>query len=241
MTTGVAVGQSRLINPLRVVQIMRLLIADDHPLLTAGLRAALRDTSCEIVGSAPDGAALLELIPRLRPDIVLTDLRMPGLSGLDILRTLRSRGDGRKVVLLTGSLDPDQAREAIELGVNGIVLKENGCTDLLTCLNAVSRGERWIDREVMQQVLDASLAGAREDRNLRSLTQREQTIARLVARGLSNKLIASQLGLTEGTVKVNLSRIYEKLAVTNRTELALLARDGSVPVRRPGRSGPNYV
>ena len=206
---------------------MRVLIADDHPVVISGIEAILRDTSYEVVGTARSGAQVLDALAPLRPDLLLLDVRMPDQGGIDVLRTLRSRGDERPVVLLTASLTDQLLMDAIELGVQGIVLKEGAQHLLVRCLDDVKAGRRWIARELLQQALEMKMnegSGASTG-GLRSLTPRERAIAGLVAHGKRNREIAGELGISEGTVKIHLHRIYEKLGVSNRTELAVLARD----------------
>lgn len=205
----------------------RVLIADDHPLMLSGIEAVLRSTDYEVVAKVRDGAAALDAIAAARPDILVLDIKMPGRSGLDVLRTLRARGDDRTVVLLTAHLDDGALMEAIQLEVNGIILKEGAETLIVTCLDHVRRGERWIERTVLQRALDVTMRdGAAPRGPLAALTPRERSIARLVGEGLRNRDVAAELGLTEGTVKVCLHRMYEKLGISNRTELAMLARGG---------------
>lgn len=197
----------------------RVLIADDHPLMLSGIEAALRMTDYEVVAKVNDGAAVLEAIELHHPDVLILDVSMPGCSGLDLLRTLKDRGDPRPVILLTASLTDGQLLEAFDLGADGILHKEVAETLLITCLDEVTAGRRWIERVLLQRALEL----ARSDRAggpLAELTERERTIARLASQGLRNKEIARELGIAVGTVKVNLHRIYEKLEVTNRTELA---------------------
>ena len=208
---------------------MRILIADDHPILLSGITAALGNSIYTIVGTADNGADVLNLVPELQPDILLMDVSMPRRSGLEVLRCLREAGDKRKIILLTGSLERNEGAQALELGVNGILLKENGSANLIKCLDAVARGERWIDRDLLQEI---SGKGKKDDDGLGMLTQREESVAALVARGHANKAISAQLGISEGTVKVHLSRIYDKLSVSSRTELALVMREGSGPPSR---------
>ena len=208
----------------------RLLIADDHPFLIAGIESVLRDTEFEIVGSVTNGQAALDAVPALRPDILLLDVAMPLRTGVDVLRTLRSRGDRHPVVLLTASLDDRELLEALELKVEGIVLKEGAQDLLLDCLRAVALGGRWIEPQLLHHALELQQNGASSS-PLSSLTPRERAISGLVAQGMRNRDIGNELGMTEGSVKVYLHRIYEKLGVNNRTELALVAQDR--PTRRP--------
>lgn len=209
---------------------IRLLIADDHPVILSGLEAIFRGTNYEIVATAPDGATVLGLLESARPDILILDERMPPPSGVDLLRELRAVGDARPVVLLTADLEDKKLLEAIELGVEGIVLKESAQSRMISCLDEVARGGRWLEPALIQQALDLKLReSASPDRGFATLSRREAAIVDLVAQGLRNREIAAQLGLTEGTVKVYLHRIYEKLEVTNRTELAILTRGAERP------------
>jgi len=204
----------------------RLLIADDHPLVLSGIENVLRDSGFEIVGLVDNGNAVLDCIATTRPDILLLDVNMPGRSGLDVLRTLRSRGDMRPVVLLTASLRDGDLVEALQLGVNGFMLKDGAATLLITCLNQVRNGQRWIERSLLERGLELTLNGQVDGQDgLSPLTPRERAIAHLVAKGMRNKEVAQELGLTEGTVKVWLHRIYEKLGISNRTELAILTHE----------------
>jgi two-component system nitrate/nitrite response regulator NarP len=189
----------------------------------SGVEAVLSQAGFEVVGKTPDGAAFLEALPTARPDILMLDVHMPVQDGIDVLLTLRSRGDPRPIVLLTASLDDQRLLEAIKAGVNGIVLKEGAEETLVQCLRSVAQGKRWIDKELLERALNVSLDGSGESDRLAALTTRERAIASLIALGRRNREIASELGLTEGTVKVYLHNIYSKLGVENRTELAVMA------------------
>ena len=206
----------------------KVMLADDHPFILAGLESILRDTDYQIVGTVNSGDAALDALPKLRPDILVMDVSMPGRTGVDVLRTLRSRGDQRPVVLLTASLDDSLVTEALGLGVQGIVLKEGAQRLLIDCLDAVRRGGRWIEQSVLQRALDLSMNGGSSADPLSALPPREKAIVGLIAKGLRNRDIASEFGMAEGTVKVYLHRIYEKLGVGSRTELAILAKDAGL-------------
>lgn len=203
-----------------------VLIADDHPVVLSGIEAILRETPYRVVGTAKSGAEVLEVLSALRPEILVLDVRMPDHSGIDVLRTLRGRGDNRPVVLMTASLTDQLLMEALELGVQGIVLKEGAQHLLVRCLDDVAAGRKWISRELLQQALELKMnENSAPTGSLRTLTPRERAIAGLVSHGKRNREIATELGISEGTVKIHLHRIYEKLDVGNRTELAILARD----------------
>jgi two-component system, NarL family, nitrate/nitrite response regulator NarL len=200
---------------------MKVLVAEDDPLTLAGIEILLDKTNFEVAATVNTGAAALDALARTRPDMLILDNSMPDRTGLDVLRILRNRGDARPVVLLTGGITDQLSREAMQLGVNGIVIKSTAPRDLLTCLEAVAQGRRWLDQEVMQRAMDFALAPDAPRDPLEALSPRERAVASLVQRGLRNKEIADELGLTEGTVKVHLHKVFDKLGVRSRTELIL--------------------
>lgn len=207
----------------------RVLLADDHPFILAGVEAVLLGSRYEVVAKVHDGAAVLGELAKTKPDVLILDVRMPGRDGIDVLRALRERGDDHPVILLTASLDDRALLEAIKVGVNGIVLKEGAEEILVECLDAVCGGARWIEKAMLQKALDLSLAGDEAKDPLGLLSTRERAVARLVAQGWRNRDIGDELGITEGTVKVYLHGIYEKLRIANRTELAVLISDARSP------------
>jgi two-component system nitrate/nitrite response regulator NarP len=201
----------------------RLLIADDHPVILAGLKATLEKAGYEVIATFLDGQEVLDRLPSLQADIIILDVEMPRQTGIDVLRAMRAAGDRRPVVLLTGSISDACLLEALQSGVHGIVLKGGAKDLLLDCLKAVRQGERWIERKLMQRALDVEIQGSGLGPLVSSLTSRERVLTGLIARGLRNQDIAKEMNITEGTVKAYLHRVYEKLGVGNRTELALLA------------------
>jgi two-component system, NarL family, nitrate/nitrite response regulator NarL len=207
--------------------VRRVLLADDHPFVLTGVEALLRDSDYEIVAIVNDGRQALEALATARPDILILDVAMKDYSGIDVLQTLRSRGDDRAVILLTASLDDDRLMQALKLGVRGIVLKEGAQHLLLRCLDEVRAGGRWIEHNLLQRAMDMQLSAERSPAKsgIDSLTARQRAIAGLIAKGRRNREVADELGLTEGTVKVYLHGIYQQLDISNRTELALLVRN----------------
>lgn len=202
-----------------------VLVVDDHPYILAAVQALLKDSDYTVLEAVMNGLVVADRIAEARPDILILDVRMPGMSGLEILRELRGRDDPLPVVLLTAALDDEAVLEAMRLGVDGVVMKGSDPALLLTCLKAVREGGRWIDREVLQRAVDMAVGGNRPASDpLQRLTPRERSIVSLVSGGLRNREIGAELGLSEGTVKVYLHHIYEKLEIGNRTELAVLAR-----------------
>jgi two-component system nitrate/nitrite response regulator NarL len=199
----------------------RLLLADDHPIIISGLEALLRDTDFHIERAVGDGPAALAAVRQDPPDILLLDVSMPTLTGVEVLRLLKAEGSTVATVLLTASLDDGNLLEAMRLGVRGIVLKEAAHSRLLECLETVARGGTWIDACILERWREAAAQG--EPRGpLDGLAPRERQLAQMVGRGLRNREIGEALGISEGSVKVFLHRIYRKLKVGSRTELALL-------------------
>ncbi|NIJ23157.1 response regulator [Sphingomonas japonica] len=203
----------------------KVLIAEDDPLTLSGIEMLLENSNFQVVASVRTGTAALEKLATARPEMLILDNGMPERSGLDVLRTIRSRGDDRPVVLLTGSINDQTSKEALQLAVNGLVIKTTAPRDLLVCLETVVQGRRWIDQEVMQRAMDMAMAPDAVRDPMDGLSSRERAVAALVQRGLRNKEIASELGLTEGTVKVHLHKIFDKLDVRSRTELILFVQE----------------
>lgn len=203
----------------------RVLVAEDDPLTLSGISMLLDKTNFEVVAAVNTGTAALDALPKARPDMLILDNSMPERTGLDVLRTLRHRGDNRSVILLTGGINDQATKEAMQLGVDGIVIKSTAPRDLLTCLETVVQGRRWLDQEVMQRAMQLAMSPDAPRDPLEALSARERAVASLAQRGLRNKEIADELGLTEGTVKVHLHKVFEKLGVRGRTELILLAQD----------------
>ena len=199
----------------------RVLIADDHPMIAAALDVLLRGTDYELIGRARSGADALAQVQRLKPDILLLDVNMPDGSGLDVLRQLREGRRSPATVLLTAGMDDSQLVAAHGLDPDGIVLKTSDPANLLECMQHVRKGKRWVDPDVAERTRDALERAARAP----SLTPRERELVELVRQGLRNRDIATQLGVTEGTVKVYLHAIFDKVGVDNRTELAMRARE----------------
>lgn len=199
----------------------RILLADDHPMIRNAIEVLLRDSEFEIVGMVGSASAALDEAIRLEPEIILLDIQMPGGSGLDVLRSLRSAKSKVKVVLLTAAIDDSSLVESKSLKVQGIVLKNSDPAYLLECLENVRSGRVWLDPELSDRLRQVEAISSHGDRAM--LAPRERQLIGFVRKGLRNKEIAEQLGVTEGTVKVYLHAIFEKLGVGNRTELAIRA------------------
>lgn len=198
----------------------RILIVDDHPMIRSAVAALLDGTGFAVTASAGSAETALAAVAEHDPGLVILDLAMPGGSGLEVLRQLRAGGDARPVVILTAAIDDFRLREALSLNVDGIVMKNNDPAFLLECLQAVSAGGRWFDPDLDQRARE--IGGQRP---AVVLTPRDRKLVALVAQGKRNREIAAEIGITEGTVKVYLHNIFEKLGVTSRTELAIRAAE----------------
>lgn len=199
-----------------------VLLADDHPFMRAGVEAVLRESPFTIVATAATGEEVLRQLSAHQPDLCIFDIRMPGMSGVEVLQAMRESGDERPVVLLTAELEDAALLTALRARVDGIVLKDVAEEALLDCLGTVSRGGKAIPPALMERANELSARGE-PPHPLSALTPRERQVAELVGGGLRNRDIAAALGTSEGTVKVYLHAIYQKLEIENRTELALIA------------------
>jgi two-component system nitrate/nitrite response regulator NarP len=201
--------------------VTRVLLVDDHPMIGAALDMLLRGSSYELLGRARTVAEAGREITRLKPDLVLLDVNLPDGSGLDVLRRIARMRSRPKVILLTAGMDEAQLLAAANLDPQGMVLKTSDPSLLTECMDAVAAGKRGIDPEIQDRT---QRARERAD-STPALTRRERELVELVRQGLRNRDIAAELGVTEGTVKVYLHGIFDKLRVENRTELALRAAD----------------
>lgn len=199
----------------------QVLLVDDHPMIGAALEMLLRGSEYELLERARTAAEATKQIAKEKPDLLLLDVHLPDASGLEVLRRLNKSRSRPKVILLTAGMDEAQLLQAAELAPDGMVLKTSDPSLLIRCMDTVVEGRRWVDPEIAERTRHA------EDRAASAppLTRRERELIELVRQGLRNRDIASELGVTEGTVKVYLHAIFDKLRVENRTELALKAAE----------------
>jgi len=206
---------------------IRVVVADDHPIFVHGLTEIFKsEPAFELVATCTDPDLVLSTVLRESPDVVLLDLQMPKKTGLDLMRQLGEAGVKIPVVLLTGSITDEEVIEALRLGVRGMLLKEMAPRFLLECLRKVHSGGQWIEQGSIRRALERVLR--REEAlqgTLSVLNPRELELVRLVAAGLRNKDIAEQLSIREGTVKMHLYSIFQKLKLGNRVELTVYARE----------------
>jgi NarL family two-component system response regulator LiaR len=205
---------------------IRVLVADDHVVVRTGIRAVLStEPGIEVVGEAADGAEAVAAARGLAPDVVLMDLVMPTMNGIEALRQILADQPGVRILVLTSFATDDQVLPAIKAGALGYLLKDSGPEELVRAIRQVHRGESSLHPRVARQVLDEvarpAVAPARDP--VDPLTGRELEVLRLVARGLSNDEIAATLVLSEATVRVHVSSILRKLQLASRTQAALYA------------------
>jgi len=203
---------------------IRVLIADDHAILREGVRALLRSTDdIEVVGEAADGRQAVEACKRLDPDVVLMDIAMPGLGGLEAALELRKEGARARVLVLSQYEDREYVRRLLKAGVAGYVLKKSAGAELAGAIRAAHRGGLVLDPEVARSAMDESGPTSGQPDPYEALTDREKQVFKLVAEGRSNKEVADVLGISVKTAMSHREHVMEKLHLHNRTELVRFA------------------
>ena len=200
--------------------IIRILIVDDHPVVCSGLTSMLSaQTGIEVVGSAASGEEALAIVQRDRPDIMLLDLRMPGMDGIGVLKALGRTEHATRVVVLTSFEKEEDIYRAIRAGAQGYLLKDTTESEMVAAISVVHSGKRYIPRHIAARLADRLM---RSD-----LTARELQTLELLAQGSTNKQIAGALNISDNTVRHHVNNIMEKLQVTDRTEaVATALRNG---------------
>jgi two-component system, NarL family, response regulator len=195
---------------------IRILIADDHPIVREGLHAVLSDQpDLEVVGQAPTGVEAVTLALAYRPDVILMDLRMPGLNGVEAIAAVRAQWAEAHVIVLTTYDGDEDIYRALQAGAQAYLLKDTPRAELLEAIRAVARGQKRLPPEVAARLMERMSAEA--------LTDREVDVLRLLARGRSNKAIGGELGISEGTVKFHVNNILGKLGADDRTQAVTIA------------------
>ncbi|MGA8313321.1 MAG: response regulator transcription factor, partial [Terriglobales bacterium] len=220
-------------------QPIRILLADDHPIFRDGLRRLLEaEPDLKVIGEACDGAEAVKMARQLKPDILLLDLAMPRMPGLEALREMSSgpANSSVRVILLTAAAEKKQIVEALQLGARGVVLKDSATQLLLKSIHTVMSGEYWVGRESVSNLVQylrnlVQSFGEESKQKKFGLTPRELEIVSAVVAGYSNKEIAEYFKISEDTVKHHLSNIFDKLGVSTRLELALFAVNQALPIK----------
>lgn len=200
---------------------VRVMLVDDHALVRAGLAALLDGSGAvRVIGQAADGAAAVDSVTELAPDVVLMDLSMPGMDGIAATRAVLDVRPGTAVVILTSFAEQPRVRGAIEAGAIGFLLKDSDPGDLVAGVLAAARGEAPLDPRVTKALLPGTGATSGD-----RLSPREREVLSLVGQGMANKQIARALGIAERTVKVHLNSVFRQIGVSDRTSAALWARE----------------
>ncbi|RKT78387.1 LuxR family two component transcriptional regulator [Terracoccus luteus] len=204
---------------------MRVVLVDDHRLVRAGLRAVIdAEADLEVVGEAADGSEVEAVVARTAPDVVLMDLSMPVVDGIEATRSLRSTGHRAAVVVLTSFAESNRVAAALEAGAVGYLLKDSEPRDVVVAVRAAAAGHAPIDPRVARVLLPSTGGGDGGP----ALSPRERQVLALVATGMANKQIGRALGITERTVKVHLGNVFRHIGVGDRTSAALWARDHGI-------------
>ncbi|MBK6801987.1 response regulator transcription factor [Novosphingobium sp.] len=206
----------------------RIAIADDHAFFRSGLNSALLAMGHEVVASVASGELALVAVRDEQPDLLLLDVRMKTMGGAEVLARLREANSRIPVIALTAELTNDDLIALMKARVDGIVFKYEPESVLRDAIETVTTGEKFISKDLMEKAFAILLNGSPSDSGLDALSDQELRIARAVATGMRNRDIGQSMGITEGTVKVHLHKIFKKLNISTRTELAVLlsGRDG---------------
>ena len=211
---------------------LRLLLVDDQAMFREGLRLILaQQADFEIVGEAGDGLAALEAMRRTYPDVVLMDLRMPNLGGVEATRRIKADAPGIKVIVLTTFEEDEEVFSALRAGASGFLLKDSSSEKLCEAIRLAARGETWLQPSVAAKLvaefgrLTPRSSPPQCGSSLEPLSPREREVLRWLAEGMSNKEIGAKLAISEGTVKNHMSQVLGKLQVLDRTQAALRARE----------------
>ena len=206
---------------------IKVLIVDDHAIVRKGIIALLEtEKDIQVVGEASDGSQAITMADQLKPDMIIMDLVMPGVNGIDAIRQITTQDQTAKILVLTSFATDDKVFPALKAGALGYLLKDSNPQELLDAIRQVSKGESWLHPSVAKKVLK-ELTHTSTPSNLEELTERETEVLKLVAQGMSNREIADQLVISEATVRTHVSSLLAKLHLASRTQAALFAlREG---------------
>ena len=207
---------------------LRVVIVDDHPLFREGLSAVLADADMDVVGQAATGEEALEVVPRADPDVVLMDLHMPGMGGVEATRRLLAERPHLAVLVLTMMTDDATIAAALRAGARGYLLKEAEPQEIMRAITSVAAGNAVFGAGIADRILQKASADAGRSPALPGLTEREEEVLDLVAKGLTNDAIARRLYLSDKTVRNYVSTLFTKLGVSDRAAAVAKARDAGL-------------
>ena len=203
---------------------INVMLADDHVLIREGIKQLLEfDGSMKVIAEASDGIECLEKLKNVKPDILLLDINMPNMNGIDVLKELKEKNDPLKVLILTVHSEVEYLVKAVDIGANGYILKDSGSTELKQAINAVIDEGSYIQPNLIPALNSRLINRDMDKEKLASLTKREVEILTQVACGMFNKEIAVNLNISERTVKNHISNIFRKIDVSDRTQAAVFA------------------
>lgn len=201
----------------------RIVIADDHAILRAGLRNLISDVAnLQVVGEVKDGTALIDMLDERQADLLILDISMPGINGLEVVRELRSSGNSISILILTMHKEPEFFQQALSAGVNGYILKDDVFERLISAINEIRRGRQFFSNQMVSALAHYE-AGRDSDEGLALLTEREKEVLELIAMGCRNKDIAEELDISIRTVETHRARLNEKLGINSVAGLVKFA------------------
>lgn len=203
---------------------VKIMIADDHSMIREGLKNLLElDGDIQVIAEAVDGEDCLEKLQLVKPDVLLLDINMPKKNGLEVLKSLKSRRSKLKVLVLTVHNETEYLMKAVDIGVNGYVLKDSESAELKKAIFTVADGETYIQPSLIPALNAKMIETNKDAEKIKSLTKRELDVLKLLAVGIFNKEVGKRLEISERTVKNHVSNIFKKLGVTDRTQAAVFA------------------
>ena len=203
---------------------VKIMIADDHSMVREGLKSLLElEGDIEVIAEAVDGLDCLEKLGEHKPDVLLLDINMPNMNGLDVLKELKARKSKIKVLMLTVHNETEYLMRAVDIGINGYVLKDSESAELKRAIFAVVDGETYIQPDLIPALNAKRIERNKDEEKIEELTRRELEVLKLLAVGMYNKEVAEKLEISERTVKNHVSNIFKKLEVTDRTQAAVFA------------------
>ena len=203
---------------------VKIMIADDHSMIREGLKNLLElDGDIQVIAEAVDGEDCLEKLQLVKPDVLLLDINMPKKNGLEVLKSLKSRRSKLKVLVLTVHNEIEYLMKAVDIGVNGYVLKDSESAELKKAIFTVADGETYIQPSLIPALNAKMIETNKDAEKIKSLTKRELDVLKLLAVGMFNKEVGKRLEISERTVKNHVSNIFKKLGVTDRTQAAVFA------------------